>query len=306
MTRRTSSNAKSEGDTTHAAAVKLIKQAAGPNAKANSGVIDGAVEIALGASRTTRPSRRRQRAVSVPQGRGAARLRARMSVRDYGVELSSVGGKSYVSLGETGYAMPPAVRRRLVRSPARGENGLTRTLEQFGIAPWRWETDQRVTAPSASTVSSVAARHELQRRPPAQGRETLMGVLSARHHAGRRAARADPGERTPVRCDHGHLEGRDSWFDPAEKVLRKSGFTLKFKVPEAAGGARRDLRRQVVGRLSVTEVGKPQKIEAPTELGSYADFQLALDALGEAQEFSAGHARDPDPVAALRPVRVSN
>ncbi len=40
----------------------------------------------------------------------------------------------------------------------------------------------------------------------------------------------------------------------------------------------------VVARLMVTEVGKPQTIGAPTELGSFQDFELALDALGEAQE----------------------
>ena len=64
-------------------------------------------------------------------------------MRNYGVELSSVGGRSYVTIGTTGYRMPDDIRGLLVRKSARGRNGLTRTIEQLGIAPWRWETAQQ-------------------------------------------------------------------------------------------------------------------------------------------------------------------
>ena len=81
-----------------------------------------------------------------------------------------------------------------------------------------------------------------------------------------------------------------SWIASKDKVFyRRAGFTLKFAIPKAeraklggrSGGT-------VVGLLRVTEVGEPQRISAPTQLGSFSDFELALDASGDAQEASSG------------------
>ncbi len=43
-----------------------------------------------------------------------------------------------------------------------------------------------------------------------------------------------------------------------------------------------------MGRLMVSELGRPQTISVPTEIGSFADFELALDVLGDAQEAKHG------------------
>ena len=138
---------------------RLVEQAAGPNRAARTGRIDAKATFALRGV----PAGYREFSAGVS---GPYRYRKDASLpdydlevgaRDYGVQLTSVGGRSYVSLGSTGYKLPADVRRRLVRSAAKGRNGLTRTLEQFGIAPWRWETD-RVAAGTAR-LDGVEVRH---------------------------------------------------------------------------------------------------------------------------------------------------
>ena len=129
-----------------ARAERLVKQASGPNARATSGVIDGQVEITLkGVREFAEPF---TASISGPfrlrKGSALPDYELDTGVRDYGVELSSIGGRSYVTIGTTGYELPAGVRDRLLRKSAKGANGLTRTLEQFGIAPWRWEKDWRL------------------------------------------------------------------------------------------------------------------------------------------------------------------
>ena len=76
-----------------------------------------------------------------------------------------------------------------------------------------------------------------------------------------------------------------SWIASKDKVFyRRAGFTLKFAIPKAE-------RAKLGGRSGgtvVAEVGEPQRISAPTQLGSFSDFELALDAIGDAQEASSG------------------
>ena len=46
-----------------------------------------------------------------------------IGARDYGTKLTSVGGRSYVSLGSTGYPLPAAVRRASRGPRRRGATG---------------------------------------------------------------------------------------------------------------------------------------------------------------------------------------
>ena len=92
-------------------AEKLIQQASGPNAAARSGRIDAAVKLTLkGVAEFAEPF---SSSVSGPfqyrKGSALPDYELEMGVRNYGVELSSVDGRSYISLGESGYALPAAV-----------------------------------------------------------------------------------------------------------------------------------------------------------------------------------------------------
>ena len=76
-----------------------------------------------------------------------------------------------------------------------------------------------------------------------------------------------------------------SWIGTPGNVLRQAGFTMRFAATKA------DRRRlggivggSVVTKLSVTEVGEPQTIEAPANIVSFADFKRAIAAVGDARE----------------------
>jgi hypothetical protein len=270
-------------------AVALTSRAAGPNAKARSGVVDGSIEITLKGVPAFKESFTSTVSGAFSQRKGSALpdYELDMGLRNYGVELSSVAGKSYVTIGTTGFRLPAGVRARLVRGASRGRNGLTRTLEQFGIAPWRWETEHQLAG--TETLDGV----EVQKVSTSfiSGRilrdaNTLLGLLSslAITRATGVPSRISPAARRVI-VSSVTSKHAASWIGIKDKVLRKAGFAMKFRVPKAkrakVGGISSGT---VVGALDVTEVGKPQKISAPESLGSFADFQLALDALGDAQD----------------------
>ena len=77
----------------------------------------------------------------------------------------------------------------------------------------------------------------------------------------------------------------ESWIGTHDKVLHKAGFTLTFDVPKAdrsrVGGISAGTIR---AELNVSEVGKPQHIRAPATVRPFAEFELALDALGDARQ----------------------
>jgi hypothetical protein len=270
------------------AAVKLAAQAAS-NPKARSGRIDGEVEFTIkGVPGFSEPfSTLVSGPFSYRKGAALPDYELELGVRDYGVTLTSVKGKSYVTVGTTAYELPVSIRQRLIRSSAKGKNGLTRTLEQFGIAPWRWETEQRIAG--TETVGGVPTTHITTRFNAGRivkDADTLLGLMRALGVT--RATGLPPrigaaARRRFVRGVTSKVGG--SWIGVSDKILRQAAFTMKFALAKAdrkqlggiSGGS-------VVGRLMVTEVGEPQTISTPTTLGSFKDFQLALDALGDAQE----------------------
>jgi len=267
----------------------LVERAPGPSVAARMGRIDARATFTLQgvppgyrafSAGVSGPFRYRKDA-SLPD------YDLEIGARDYGVQLTSVGGRSYVSLGSTGYALPDAVRRRLVRSAAKGRNGLTRTLEQFGIAPWRWETDR--VAAGTGRLDGVEVRHVTTGANVGRilrDANTLLGFMRS---LGLTRAIGLPSEIGPqarraiVRSVRTFAAG--SWVGTKDGVLRRSRLDMSFVVPKvrqaAVGGI---TRGRVVAELNVTEVGRRQPIAAPATLGRFADFAIGLDALGDAQD----------------------
>jgi hypothetical protein len=270
----------------------VMAAASGRNRAARSGRIDGQVTFKLRGvpgyedfSVGIRGPYRYRKDASLPD------YDLEIGARDYGTELTSVGGRSYISLGSTGYPLPDAVRRRLARSSAKGRNGLTRTLEQFGIAPWRWETDR--VAAGGGRLDGVAVRHV--KTGANVGRilrdaNTLLGFMRS---LGIARAVGLPGEigpaarRVVVRSVTSFAG--ESWVGTKDGVLRRSGFRMTFVVPRAKRAAVGGISGGTVeGRLNVTQVGRRQRIAAPAKLGPFADFAVGLEALGESQDASRG------------------
>lgn len=266
----------------------LVRASTGRNPAARSGRIDGQIEIALkGVPAFAEPlTTTLSGAFSLREASALPDYAIEMGVGDNGVELSAVGDRSYVSLGSTGYALPAAVRRRLVRSSARGENGLTRTMEQFGIAPARWETERRAAGTERIdgvevlhiTTSFVAGRI-LKDANTLLGLLTSLGITRA---VGLPASITAKARRIVV----GGVQKKqgESWIGSRDKVLRKAGLTMTFAIPKADQAALGGISSGTVrAMLDVSEVGKPQRIAAPQTLRPYSEFELALDALGDSR-----------------------
>lgn len=265
----------------------LARQAFGPNPKATSGRIDGQVQITVdGVRRYDEPVRL---AMSGPfrsdAGGELPEYALDLSVGNQGIGLSSAGGRSFASLGETGYALPAAVRRRLERKAAKGRNGLTRMLEQFGIAPWRWETNKRIAGTERiDGVQTVRVATGVDVDRFLRDANTLGGVFEAIGIARANDLPARiPRRARAVLVDSVRSASGASWIATADKVMRKAGLTIDFRV-------QRD-RRAVLGGISsvkvkaqvlVTEVGRRQTIAEPRSLEPYSSLKLAFDALAEA------------------------
>jgi hypothetical protein len=270
---------------------RLTKQASGPNGAARAGVIDGKVSFTLkglpgyeGFSNSVSGPFAYRKGASLPD------YELEIGARDYGVGLTSVGGRSWVSLGSTGYALPAGVRRRLVKSSAKGSNGLTRTLEQFGIAPWRWETKQRVAGFArldGVQVVRVSTGAEVGRI--LRDANTLLGFMSS---LGLTRATGLPREIGPaarrVIVHNVKSFQAASWIGVKDHVLRRSRFSMTFSVPAKERAKVAGISAgTVVGELNVTEVGRRQEISKPSTVGSIADFRVGIDAVGDAQDAKA-------------------
>ena len=272
---------------------RLVEQSLKPNAKARSGVIDAEAEFTIKGVRgyeepfTTSVSG----PFSYRNGAELPDYELEMGARDYGVTLTSIDGKSYVTIGETGYELPASIRNRLVKSSSKGRNGLTRTLEQFGISPPRWETERRVVG--KETLDGVETAHittSFNAGRILRDANTLLGLmrsLGITRAVGLPPAISANARRHFVRGVTSKVAA--TWVGTKDKVTRQSGFTMRFAIPPKDRRSVAGITSgQVVARLMVTEIGKPQTIRAPKELGRFADFEAALDALGEAQEADAG------------------
>lgn len=264
----------------------LAKQAFGPNRAAAAGRIDGRIHITVkGARRFRKPV---TLAMSGPyrarRGSALPDYAIDLSVDDRGVGLSSVGGRSFVVLGTTGYEIPAQVRRRLARAAARGRNGLTRMLEQFGIAPWRWETNKRVGAtetvdgrPAVRIDTGVDVDRFLR------DANTLAGVLSSLGiaRANGLPARIPSSARRILVASVRSAKGA-SWIATSDKVMRKAGLTIDFAIARAQRARIGGISSvRVAAEIAISRVGRSAAIAPPRTLAPFSSLQLAFDALAE-------------------------
>ncbi len=272
----------------------ISSAAFGPNAAASSGRIAAGARIAVqGVPAFAQPvSLSIDGPFSYSPGDALPSYDLQLSLRDYGSELSSVAGRSYLSLGDTGFALPASVRRRLETESARGANGLTRTLEQFGIAPWRWETDRRVAGTElldgvtvVHVTTGVDVKRFLADANTLAGLLTSLGITRAIGLPPRLPARA-----RKILVDSVRSASGASWIGLSDKVLRKAALTIVFAVPAAA---RRELGGisgiTVTAGVDITQVGTPQSVAAPEKLGQYHNLVLLFRGLADQQ--AAQHGR---------------
>lgn len=269
---------------------RLIKQGFGRNEKARSGKINGTIDLEVkGVPRYKGPIE--------ATASGGFELRDGADVPDLNIDVglvlndSAIGGtlvvadsKAYVALGTTGYRIPDAISAKIV-APARTlDNGLAKSAGMFYIRPDRWQRNGRIVGDE--TVDGVVTEHataEIDAKAffeDASRLTRLLTLLRVTEAVGLPQA-IGPQARAALVRSVKSAKG-DVYIGKEDHVLRKAHLEGELVV------AKKD--RAILGGMTsatlsadvnITDIGAPQKIGAPKQLGSYDDLQLSLDALGE-------------------------
>jgi hypothetical protein len=288
------SSSGSGGDTPaarHAAAEKIIARAVGVNPAARSGRIDGSVKLDIkGIARFDGPIELTANGVfNLPDGASVPDVDI-----DVGVSLNSgvlggaivvAGEQGYIKLGNAGYKLPGAISKTLVAPARKAENGLTKTGAMFYINPQDWQKNARVLGEESiagerteKITADILADRAFADLARLVHFLTLINVTRALDLPTEFTPKMQAALVRSVTAVHG-----DVWVGKDDHVLRKAHVTGKVVV------AKRDRKLLLGARsgtldatVSISEVGDPQTIEAPTQLDSYANLQLSLSALAEA------------------------
>jgi hypothetical protein len=281
----------------HAAAEKVIAQAIGVNPDARSGRIDGSIRLEVkGIKRLNGPVELTANGVfDLPDGAQLPDLDI-----DVGVSLNSgvlggaivvADGKGYIKLGNAGYKLPARINASLVAPARAAKNGLTKTGAMFYVNPQEWQENARVVGQESiagEQTDHIVADVRVDKAVADVAR--LVRFLTRIHVT---QALGLPTELTPkmqaafVRSVT-QVSG-EVWVGTDDHVLRKAH--LKGKMVVAAkdrkvlAGARSGT---LEATLDISRVGDPQRIAAPTQIDSYGDLQLSLDALADAAGVGAG------------------
>ena len=268
---------------------KLIRQTFGPNEKANSGNMSGVIDITVkGLERYKDPI---QVSVVGPftnaGGQPEAMLDVSLALRGgiLGGDMYLKDGKAYIGLGSTAYEVPASIAGPLRAPLSKTGNALDAIMGVFHINPDRWAKNPRIvgnekiagidTIHGTAQINTKAVFLDLAalaKRLTALRITEITGLPRAVD------ARARAALNRSVKTATG-----DVYTGADDKVLRRAKINLLLK-PSAKdrkilGGF---TSIKVAGTLDVTDVGAPQKINVPTNRGSYAALQLSLDALAEA------------------------
>ena len=267
---------------------KLLRQTFGPNDKATSGKLSGTVDVNVkGAPRYRQPI---QVTLSGPFNQsGNSPAEANFSVGlqlrggALGGELVLVDDKVVIGLGSSGYTIPESIAGTIRRPLAKTENGLASVMAVFGVAPQRWAKNPRIVGnEKVAGVDTIHVTAQIN-----SGRFFLDVARLAKVLTSLRITEILGLPREIDRADRIALTRSVSsatgnvWTGADDKVLRKATFDMRLK-PSAKD--RRTLKFSsltVKGELNVTEVGTPQKIEAPTIAGTFDDLQTTFDAVAE-------------------------
>ncbi|CAN5126462.1 hypothetical protein BH20ACT16_BH20ACT16_06190 [soil metagenome] len=286
------SGAGASGETTGKAnspeVKKLIEETFGPNPKATSGKISGTIDIDVkGAARYKEPV---QVTISGPFNQsGSSPAEAKLSVGlqlrggAIGGELVLVEDRVLIGLGSSGYTIPPSIAGPIRKPLSQTGNGLGSVLEVFGIAPRRWAKNPRIVGneriAGEDTIHGSAEIDASRFFLDVAKLTKILTSLRITEIVGIPTV-VDREARTALARSVTSATG-DVYTGADDKVLRQANVDMALK-PSAKD--RRTLgfsSLTLKGQLNVTEVGTPQKIEAPRVAGTFDDLQTTFDALAE-------------------------
>ncbi len=267
---------------------KLIKQTFGPNENATSGKLSGTIDINVkGAPRYREPV---QVTLSGPFNQsGSSPAEANLSVGlqlrggAIGGELVLIDDRVLIGLGSSGYTIPPSIAGPIRRPLAKTGNGLQSVLSVFSIAPQRWAKNPRIvgneriagedTIHGTADINTKRFFLDIARLTKVLTSLRITEIVGIPTVIGGRARAALVRSVTSA--------SGDVYTGAEDKVLRQAVFDMKLK---PSSKDRRTLgfsSLTLKGQMNVTEVGTPQKIDAPKVAGTFDDLQTTFDALAE-------------------------
>lgn len=267
---------------------KLLSQTFGPNAKASSGNLSGTVKIDVkGARRYRQPIELTLSGPFEQSGGGAPEANLSVGLRrgdgSLGGELVLVDDEVLIGLGTTGYRVPDAIAATIRKPLANSDNALTSVLAVFGVAPQRWAKNPRIVGnEDVAGVDTIHASAQIDAKRFFLDVARLTKILTKLRitEVTGLPRKVDRSARVALARSVTSARG-DVWTGADDKVLRRAKFDMKLK-PSAKDRRKLGFTSMTIdGRLDVTDVGRPQKIEAPATRGSYDALQITLDALAE-------------------------
>jgi hypothetical protein len=268
---------------------RLIRQGFGPNPQARSGKLEGTIDLEVkGVPRYKGPIELTANGTfELPSGAQAPDFDVDVGLvlNDHAIggALLVAGSNAFIKLGDTGYKLPDPITTKILAPAASLDNGLAKTAGMFFIRPDRWERNGRIVGDE--DVAGVQTEHATAGIRPGRFFEDvtrlvrLLTLLRVTEAVGLPQA-ITPRQRAALVRSVTSAKG-DVYLGKSDHVLRKAHLTGKLAVAKrdraVLGGMR---SATLVADVNVTDVGKPQHVAAPKQLGSYADLQLSLDALG--------------------------
>jgi hypothetical protein len=268
----------------------LVKQAFGPNEQARSGKVNATIDIDVkGVPRWKDPieisldgAYELDSGESVPDFNLEASLLLREAA--YGASLLLVDGKAYIQVGTTGYRQSDAIAQKIAGPAPAKQNGLTKTAGMFYLNPQAWRKNTKIVGdadiagePTTHVTADIRSDRFFFDMSRLVDLLTALRVTEISGLPTEITAKQQAALVRSVKFAKG-----DVYFGKDDHVLRKAhlegAVIVKPKDRAALGGMK---SAKAVADFNITEVGEPQSIEAPSELGSDADLQLTLDALAE-------------------------
>jgi hypothetical protein len=269
---------------------RLVKQGFGPNEKARSGRLDGTIDLEVkGVPRYKGPIEiTASGGYELPGGADVPDMNIDVGLvlNDHAIggELVLAGGDAFIQLGSTGYKLPAPITAKITAPAAALDNGLAKTAGMFFIRPDRWQKNGRIVGDE--DVDGVATEHATAGIRSGAFFEDVarlvrtLTLLRVTEAVGL-PEKVTPAQRAALARSVASATG-DVYLGKDDHVLRKAHIEGTLRVAskdrKVLGGM---TSAKLVGDVKISEVSKPQNIHAPKQLGSYADLQLSLDALGE-------------------------
>lgn len=268
---------------------KLISQTFGPNKNATSGKLSGTIDINVkGARRYREPI---QVTLSGPFNQsGSSPAEANLSVGlqlrggAIGGELVLIDDRVLIGLGSSGYTIPPSIAGPLRAPLAKTSNALGSVLGVFSIRPHRWAKNPRIvgneriagedTIHGTAEIDTKRFFADISRLADRLTDLRITEIVGVPTKVDSRAQAALVRSVTSATGDV--YSGAD------DKVLRQAGFDIKLKPSAKDRKILGFSSLTLKGQMNVTEVGTPQKIEAPRIAGTFDDLKVTFDALAEA------------------------